>query len=220
MKRNKWLDAPEAAYKKYFDTADFPVVFEVGSRDGKDGHDLAQRIAGPYTTQRDLKVVLFECNPPQIELIRKNYPDAHLFTDAISNVRGEAEFLQIHGNQDYVGSSSLDLGRIDYPWVKETSTIKVNTILLSDAIEELGYQHTQIDIMKIDIEGYTWEALEGMGKYLRNVRVFHLETEIPGHARNKTNLDMVMYMEARGYRLFAKEHEWGPTIQDQTWVRI
>ena len=220
MKRNIWLDAPEKAYTQYFGTSEKPMIYEVGSRDGKDGYDLAYRIAAPYTTPRDLRVVLFECNPPHIVNIQRDHPDAILITDAISNEAGEAEFLQIHGNKDYMGSSSLDLGRVDYNWVKETSTIKVKTRTLASVIEELDHQDTQIDIMKIDIEGYTWEALEGLDKYLRNVRVFHLETEIPGHARNKTNLDIVMYMEARGYRLFAKEHEWGPTIQDQTWVRI
>jgi len=73
--------------------------------------------------------------------------------------------------------------------------------------------------MKIDIEGYTFEALESLGKYLKNIRVFHLETEIEGYARNKTNVDIALYMQERGYKCTSIEGEWLPNIIDQVWVR-
>ena len=224
---NRWLTSSVDTYLKYFGTTTHPVVYEVGSRDGNDGVELAQRIYnGEILSNRvhnlweDSQIVLFECNPPQIEVIKRNYPKATLITDAISDKKGTVEFLQLHGDKNVVGSSSMNLNRVNESWVKDYAKIKVNTRRLDDVIKELGHQDTEIDIMKIDIEHYTWEALQSLGKYLRNVKVFHLETEIEGVARDKTNLDIALFMQERGYLCTALENEWGEEIQDQVWVRI
>ena len=215
--QNKWLNTTVEAYIKYFGVKESPVVYEVGSRDGNDGVELARRISNDKITMKN--IVLFECNPPQINVVKTNYPQATLITDAISDEVGEVEFLQIHGDKNMVGSSSMDLSRVNESWVQSTSTIKVKTRRLDDVIKELKHQKTEIDVMKIDIEHYTYEALESLGDYLRNVKVFHLETEPETVARNKTNLDIALYMREKGYKCTALDHEWGDLIQDQVWVR-
>jgi FkbM family methyltransferase len=214
---NRWLSSTVKAYTDTFGLTDKPVVYEVGSRDGNDGVELAQRIYSGINLWRDATIVLFECNPPQQEVIERTYPKATLIKEAISNKKGTVDFLQIHGDKNMIGSSSMNLNRVKEPWVKETSIIKVPTRRLDDVIEELGHQ--EIDIMKIDIEHYTYEALESLGKHLRNVKVFHVETEIEGVARDKTNLDVALFMQERGYVCKALENEWGESIQDQVWLR-
>lgn len=218
---NKWLDSAVKTYTDHFGASENPVVYEVGSRDGNDGVELANRIYGKldgYLWQ-DAEIVLFECNPPQQKVIESNYPEATLITEAISDTKGTVEFLQIHGDKNQIGSSSMNLDRANESWAKSNSTIKVRTRRLDSVIEELGHRDTEIDIMKIDIEHYTWEALQSLGRYLRNVRVFHLETEIEGVARDKTNMDIALFMQERGYICAALENEWGEEIQDQVWFR-
>lgn len=215
--QNKWLNTTVEAYVNTFGKNNNPVIYEVGSRDGHDGVELAQRIYSGTDLWKDAQIVLFECNPPQIEVVKRNYPQATLITDAISDKKGTVDFMQIHGDQNMMGSSTMNLARNDN-WIKETSKIKVQTRRLDDVIKELG--HTEIDIMKIDIEGYTMEALRSLGKYLDIVKVFHLETEIEGIARAETNLDVALFMQERGYICTALEHEWGDLIQDQVWVRL
>lgn len=218
---NKWLTSPVKAYTDVWGLTKKPVIYEVGSRDGEDGVELASRIYDGTNLWADAEIVLFECNPPQIESIKEKYPSAKLIPNAISNKKGTVDFLQIHGDKDFVGSSTMNMDRPARDnWIKETSTVKVETRRLDDAIEELRHQKTEIDIMKIDIEGYTYEALQSLGKYLRNVRVFHLETEPEGEARAETNLDIALFMQENGYLCTALEHEWGDKIQDQTWRRI
>lgn len=212
---NKWLTSTVDTYIKHYGKTINPIIYEVGSRDGHDGVELAERISDSFLWEN---IVLFECNPPQQEVIRQNYPQATLITDAISNKKGKTSFLQIEGNEDYRGSSSMDLSRVNYSWVEKTSTIEVNTRRLDDVIKELG--HTEIDIMKIDIEGYSYEALEGLGKLLNIVKVFHIETEIEGVAVSKTNLDVALFMQQKGYVCTALENEWGPKIQDQVWTKL
>lgn len=216
---NKWLTSTIKTYTDHFGLSENPVVYEVGSRDGKDGEEMAQRIYSRRRLWDDATVVLFECNPPQIDVIKARYLHAKVITDAISDKKGTAEFLQINGDMNQIGSSSMNLDRAKEPWATNNSTIKVKTRRLDDVIEELGHQSLEIDIMKIDIEHFTYEALVGLGKYLRNVKVFHLETEIEGVARNKTNLDVALFMQERGYICTALENEWGETIQDQVWLR-
>jgi FkbM family methyltransferase len=216
---NKWLTSTVKTYTDHFGLSKSPVVYEVGSRDGKDGVELAQRIYSGRFLWKDSTIVLFECNPPQIEVIKSTYPNATLIIDAISDKKGTAEFLQINGDKNQIGSSSLNLDRAKEHWAKDNKTIKVKTRRLDDVIEELGHEDIEIDIMKVDIEHYTYEALVSLGKYLRNVKVFHVETEIEGVARNKTNLDVALFMQEKGYICTALENEWGEEIQDQVWVR-
>lgn len=214
---NRWNNSTVETYIKYFGKTDKPVVYEVGSRDGNDGVELAQRIYSGADLWTDSTIVLFECNPPHIQAIKTAYPQATLITDAISDKKGTVDFLQIHGDKNMMGSSTMNTKRNDN-WIKETSTIKVSTRRLDDVIKELKHENLQIDIMKIDIEGYTYEALESLGKYLHNVKVFHLETEPEGYARDKSNLDIALFMQNNGYLCTALEHEWGDSIQDQIWV--
>ena len=215
---NKWNNTTVDTYTKYFGASSNPVIYEVGSRDGNDGVELAQRIYDGHDLWKDSTIVLFECNPPSIEAIQHTYPQAILITNAISDTKGTVEFLQIHGDKNMVGSSTMNTKRNDN-WIKETTTIKVSTRRLDDVIKELGHENTDIDVMKIDIEGFTAEALRSLGKYLRNVRVFHLETEPEGCARAETNLDIALFMQERGYVCTALDHEWGDSIQDQVWLR-
>lgn len=41
---NKWLTSTVEAYKETFGYTDHPIVWDVGSRDGDDGVELAERI--------------------------------------------------------------------------------------------------------------------------------------------------------------------------------
>jgi FkbM family methyltransferase len=216
---NKWLDTTVQAYKLYFGEPTDPIIYEVGSRDGKDGIELAERIADRPADKVDhSKVILFEPNPPQAEAIRKAYPNAIVLEYAASNKNGSADFLQINGdNMDAVGSSSLDLNRRKFkPGPK--NVITVQTRRLDQVMSEL--EHIYIDIMKIDAEGYTYEILEGLGDRLKDVMVLHLETEQGDGTHpvtNKTSRQVFNFMRDNGFLCYALEYEWGG-IEDQVWV--
>jgi hypothetical protein len=75
------------------------------------------------------------------------------------------------------------------------------------------------DILKVDLEGYSYEFLQGLGKYLQSVKVLHLETEtFERHEGHKDNKAIAEFMKANGFRLVSTSYEWGPSIEDQTWV--
>lgn len=215
---NHWLDSTIAAHKRYFRTPARPLIYEVGSRDGNDGHELAERLLegqGGITHPED--IVLIEPNPPQQEVIRQNYPDCTLVPFAVLDEEITSNFVQVSGKINEIGTSSLDLAG------QETKSghrniIQVQTKRLDTILHDNGHAFNEIAIMKVDTEGYTWEVLQSLAGHLEQIQVLHLETEVEGLARNKTNLQVFEFMRDHGFLCYAREHEWGVGIEDQVWV--
>lgn len=192
---NKHLTPLIDTYVKYFGKTRNAVVWDVGSRDGDDGIDIFSRISEPHTTGR---IYAVEPNPEQAQLIRKNYPKINVIECAVSDVNGEADFMVYHGDIGAVGSSSLNLD-----WKKDDLKGKVIRVRVS-RLEELVKNDEFIDVMKIDVEGRSLEALIGLGDKIGQVRVFHIETE----TWTGSDLAVKELMAARGFELVAETEEW------------
>lgn len=205
---NNFLTSTVKAYERFFGKTKKPVVWEVGSRDGKDAVELAQRI---YNGHKDwfwtnVRIVCFEPNPDQAKIIHKNYPEVDVFKVAASDIVGSAPFMVYEGDEGAVGSSSLNLN-----W-KEDDLPGHKIMVEVNRLENFIGDET-IDIMKIDVEGYSLQALEGLRDKLKQIRVIHVETE------TWTNSDMKVkaFFKARGWTL-VDEHEQYGGMPDQVWV--
>lgn len=205
---NTWLNPVVQAYQRFFDKTDRPVIWEVGSRDGNDAVELARRIysGGEKWFWNYSEIVAIEANPEQVKIIKKNWPEIEVIEVAASDQKGSAPFMVYHGDEGAVGSSSLDLH-----WKEdlEGHEIIVNTDRLSNLV---GSQ--QIDIMKIDVEGFSLQVLEGLGDKLKQVKVFHIETE----KWTDSNIKMKTFMTGKGYLLVDETEQYGG-MPDQVWVR-
>lgn len=206
---NTWLDSAIQAHERFFGKKEKPVVWEVGSRDGKDGVELAKRI---YAGEEmwfwsNAVVVCLEPNPDQAKIIKENYPEAEVIEVAASNKTGEAPFIVYHGDEGAVGSSSLNLR-----WKAddlEGHEIIVKTERLENLIGD-----EQIDIMKIDCEGHSPEVIDGLGDKLKQIRVFHVETE----KWTDSNIKVKAFLMGHGFQLVSEEEQYGG-MPDQVWVR-
>lgn len=206
---NTWLDPVIQNYVNYFGLTTKPVVWEVGSRDGRDGVELAKRI---YDGNLDwfwsnARVVCMEPNPVQAEIIRAEYPEVEVIEKAASNNARIAPFIVYKGDEGAVGSSSLNLHWKEYDL--EGDQIIVATERLDALIGD-----EQIDIMKIDTEGHSVEVLEGLGEKLKQVKAFHIETE----KWTDSNIKVKAYMMAHGFTLVDETEQYGG-MPDQVWVR-
>lgn len=206
---NTWLDPAIHNFIHYFGERDKPVVWEIGSRDGRDGVELAKRIYSgrPEWFWTNATVVCFEPNPMQADIIRVEYPEAIVHEIAASNQTGVAQFMVYEGDEGAVGSSSL---RLDW---KENDLpghiISVNTVRLEQMI---GTEN--IDIMKIDCEGHSPEVLEGLGDKLQQISLLHIETE----KWTDSNIKVKAYMMSHGFQLVDESEQYGG-MPDQVWVR-
>lgn len=206
---NTWLNPVVQAYERFFGKTDRPVVWEVGSRDGKDGVELARRI---YSGQemwfwQNSQITLMEPNPDQALVIMENYPEAEILEVAASNTKGTARFMVYEGDEGAVGSSSLNLD-----W-KADDLPGHEIFVETDCLENL-IGDTEIDIMKIDVEGHSMQVIEGLGDKLKQVKVFHVETE----KWTDSNIKMKAYMMAHGFTLTDETEQYGG-MPDQVWVR-
>ena len=206
---NTWLDPLIQNYLAYFGASEKPVVWEVGSRDGKDGAEIATRIysGNPDWFWSRARVVALEPNPDQVKVIEQNYPEIEVMKVAASNQKGSAPFMVYAGDEGAVGSSSLNLR-----WKEDDLPGHVITVDI-DRLENL-IGDERIDIMKIDTEGHSMEVIEGLGDKLKQVKCFHIETE----KWTDSNIKVKAYMMSHGYLLVDETEQYGG-MPDQVWVR-
>lgn len=198
---NKVLDPIVEAYHEYFGPCARSVVWDVGSRDARDAVEIAKRIGlVPGRT------VAIEANPRAANSIKSSYPWVEVIECAVSDVNGEADFIVYRGDEGAVGSSSLNLD-----WKKDDlkgDIIRVQTRRLEELVgDEI------IDVMKIDVESYSMQALKGLGDKISQVRVFHIETE----EWTQSDILVKSYMLDHGFKLVDERQEW-PGMPDLVFI--
>lgn len=153
-------------------------ILEIGSRDA-----LHAEILQKMTDVPDNKVFIIEPHPASFSQIKKNFPQYKAFELAISNQPGVIPFNAIPADiwpDHIVGTSSILKTNTEYVskywgaphpinWIK---VLAVNGITLLHLIDE-----PEIDLCKIDVEGYTWEVLLSFGDQIRALKSLHLEVE-------------------------------------------
>lgn len=206
---NIWLQPAVEIYKKYFGkTAE--TIIDVGTRDGDDAEFFRQQL-------NSTNVYAIDANPVAAKATRDNYPNFKVFETAVSNYNGKTNFVQILSDKpDEAGSSSME----NYSFFEGATynTIQVDVTRMDNFIEEFVDQDT-VDIIKVDIEGYTYEFLEGLGIQISNIKMLHLETEtFKRQEDHKNNNEVINFMTNAGFLLCGVYYEWGPRIQDQVWI--
>ena len=209
MDSGKWLSPIIEAYQKYF-IGNPSMIVDVGSRDGDD----ARWIVNNLGAEKDCSVVCVEARSDAAKAIQEKYPEFLVFATAISNFIGESKFVEMQ-EEEFAGSSSLMLERQNaYPTKSLIIDVPVTRL---DSIIPLG----TIDVLKIDVEGHSVPAIEGMGDRMKDVLVAHIETETPERAawgEPSNNLEVAKLMQELGFSLFDISYQWGWSIQDQTWI--
>lgn len=208
MNQDQRLGSLVGFYKEYFgDKAE--TVWDCGTRDGHDAYYLASALDAET-------VIAIDANPIAAKQTVRNYPEFIVYNCGLSNYNGESEFTQIISDrEDHAGSSSF-VNFQNFPGAT-TNVIEVKVRRMDGIIKD--EMPIGLDLMKVDLEGYTYEFLEGMGQYLSSVKVFHLETErFFRHNGHKNAEQVKMFMEGSHFKLVETSYEWGPHIEDQIWI--
>lgn len=197
------------AYREWFgDTA--RVIVDAGTRDGDDAAWLMDEL------NADL-VIAVDANPLAVERTAAKYPDFVVVETALADFDGRHSFAQIVSDRkDFEGSSSLT----QYGDWGDVRMIEVDVSRFDTMMSRLGYD-MPLDVVKVDLEGYTFEFLHGMGDWLHRVGVFHLETEkFERHEGHHDTSTVEEFMFSEGFVLVERSYEWGPHIEDQVWVNF
>lgn len=210
MNQQERLGDVLTAYRKHFGQF-AEVIIDAGTRDGHDANYLANELWANT-------VLAIDANPIAIKTTRENYPEFIVVQTALADYEGVAEFDQVISDRaDFAGSSSLTR-YLEFDQAKH-NTIKVNVTTMAKVIDQYLPNVKTLDVVKVDLEGYTYEFLQGLGDYLDIAKVLHLETEtFHRHEGHKTNKDIMAFMAERGFELVSKSYEWGPSIEDQVYI--
>jgi FkbM family methyltransferase len=178
-----------------------PITFmEIGSRDGHDTKHVAD-----YWKLNPEDCYIIEAYPALCDRIKEMYPQFNTFGFAASNEIGTVEFnaIPLSHNENTIGVSSM-LNRGDMPY--EKITVQANTI--SNFLDYLGLEG--VDLIKIDVEGFTQEVLHGFEDKLQNIKAIQVETEKSEMWKGqKIHDDIVEFMESKGFTLLSKYDAWG-----------
>lgn len=143
-------------------------IFEIGANYAQDAEFIRH-----YISLRPKDVYVFEPHPQIISEVR-NYYQFNAFDYAISNKNGFAVFhaIDLTKNKNS-GISSL----LKHNIVEKENYFDVRVELLRmDKFIEL-YKIDAIDFVKLDVEGFTYQVLEGFGESLSKVKCIQLEAE-------------------------------------------
>jgi FkbM family methyltransferase len=180
-----------------------PVTFmEIGSRDGHDTKHVAD-----YWNLNPKDCYIIEAYPALCDRIKAQYPEFNTFGFAASNKIGTVEFnaVLLTDADHNIGISSV-LECVAYEIESEKISVKANTI--SNFLNTLRL--TGIDLVKIDVEGFTQEVLHGFGNKLKNIKAIQVETEKSEMWKGqKIHDDIVEFMESKGFTLLSKYDAWG-----------
>lgn len=208
---NTWISPVIEYYKIFFGTA-ADIIIDVGTREGDDAYLIQQRLETKH-------IYAIDARQEAVEITKERYPDFNVFHTAISNYIGTTTFCSILSDDpDYVGSSSIynkKFKRKEY--IHEVIEVPVTT--MDNFIENNELDYKFLDIVKVDIEGYTFEFLQGFSKHMNNVKMFHLETEHTSTHKNHVNsYEIANYMRSKNFILAGTQYEWETDIEDQIWV--
>lgn len=203
-------------YKKFFGEQ-ASLIFDVGTRDGEDAAYLLKSL-----NVYGANIYAIDANIDMCRLAVSSYPQLQVINTAISNYNGVTKFQKVnHERIDYVGSSSIYADKlVEQEDIKDhVEIIEVPVTTMCDLLIDLDLHKSIIDLVKVDIEGYTYEFLDGCRNTLKNIKCLHLETEqYSTHPYHKNSEYIREYMINAGFYLADLSYEWGWHIEDQIWI--
>jgi FkbM family methyltransferase len=201
--------------QRFVDPSTVQTILELGSRDAE--VSVALKRAFPHA-----KVFAFECNPPAIELCRRNIAasgldDITLVPKAVSDSNGTLDFFAIdpvktitpHADGN-IGASSLFRANPDYPHEQyHQNKITVDATTLARWSEEASI--SSVDLIWMDLQGAELRALEGMGALIKNIKILYTEVEYkPLYVGQPLFQDIDRFLRKSGFRLHGQfnRSEW------------
>jgi len=197
-------------YKDYFgDTA--LTILDIGSRDGDDAKYLSDCL-------KSVDVYTFEANPYCYKAIQESYPQFNNIYGAISNYEGIAKFnAVISEDLGEVGCSSLK-DRSDN-WYKDRNVEKVDVFVntMSNIIK-INNIIAPFDLVKLDVEGCSFEVLEGFGDEIHNIKMLHVENETYQYwQEQKLAHEVGKFLTTKGFTM-VHSYNFGVNSVDEVWI--
>ena len=195
------------------------TVVDIGAFDGNDGLTLA----GHFGITAD-HVHLIEPHPGLFSRMEAKMgemsPHPNLHQLAVSNVDEQAKFAatDLWKKQNNMVSSLRRQHQSVHKSGKREKFHSVNVKVVRMDTFMTEHDIDKIDLLKIDVEGLSYEVLEGFGKRLVDVKAMHIEVEwLTMWTGQKLQGEVTDYLLKHGFVLVHVKCSWPQS--DMIWVR-
>jgi FkbM family methyltransferase len=181
------------------------VIFEIGAMDAADATLLKKNFP-------TADVYAFEAYGAEF---RKHAESEHLKGINYINLGLWNKDTRITLHQKALGSgiSSIRNRGDEY----EGDTVQIEVSRIDTFCEENNIP--SIDIVKLDVEGCSYEVLEGFGELLKTVKIIHIETEQKEHFEGQVlEREVFILLESAGMEMLKHSH-CCLTQYDSIWLR-
>jgi FkbM family methyltransferase len=186
---------------------DVSTFLEIGSKNGTDSFFIQNNL-----NLDENKVFIMEPHPLFFKKIKKSFPNFQCYQMAAWNENKNISFNAATNMDD--GRSSL-MGRDIY--AKDFIEVEVESRRVDFLIENVF--KTKIDFCKIDVEGASYEVLQGFGKSIDHVKLIQIEAEQRVIWNDqKTFKEVYEFLQENGFEKIW-EVALGTTQLDSIWVR-
>ena len=185
---------------------DVEVIFDLGSRDGVESLAISHHY-------QNAKIYAFECNsvtlPLAHELTLGNL-NIEIVEKAVLNYSGKTKFNVVGpDNEDYnPGASSVfQFGEEKESKYQTTTEVEVECVRLDDWMKENSIP--KVDLIWMDLQGAELLAMEGLGSFLKNVKVIHTEVELRQYYKDQPLANEVEeWFDSRGFsKVYVRPHD-------------
>ena len=129
------------------------------------------------------RVIAFEPDPLHYECLVKNVPE------------------EVETHQLAVGNDKKMISLSEDNFTQAKRVVGAGTIPMV-TIDSLNF--TDVDLIKIDVEGYEMEVLKGADKTLENVKYLMIELNNNSKKYGSSNLEIEKYLRKKGFRIMIK----------------
>ena len=129
------------------------------------------------------RVIAFEPDPLHYECLVQNVPE------------------EVETHQLAVGNDKKMISLSEDNFTQAKRVVGEGNILMV-TIDSLNF--TDVDLIKIDVEGYEMEVLKGADKTLENVKYLMIELNNNSKKYGSSNLEIEKYLRKKGFRIMIK----------------
>ena len=182
-------------------------VFEIGANYGQDSNFIRQCLG-----ISESNVYCFEANPQIANEIRQMYPKFQVIDKAVSNYDGKTHIHLVDEEEKNSGLSTI----LDYEYTEKYENLEIDCIKMSSYLK-IHPEIESIDILKIDVEGLSYEVLEGFEDELEKVKSIQLESEFLNFHESHSFKDIVLFLYKKGYEMV--DFKAYGRQNDSLWIR-
>ena len=184
------------------------VILEVGSHNGED----CERLQKVFNLDPS-NIYIVEAHPTFYKEIKDKYFDYNVYNFAASDIEGVVTF---NAAKDWHDGRSSVLQRDIYEG-ENFEVVNCDAKRLDNFLSQAGVE--EVDIFKLDVEGYAQQVLEGLGTHIQKIKCIQVETEYGQMWDDQVvALDTYRFLEAAGFSCIWRTNV--ANLQDDSlWVR-